>query len=99
MFLTTLFAPIGFIGELEEGAFIFYLVSLVLGIFIILWGWKKFRYGGEIEEGTGINVEKDKSKKIVKSLPSVDAMAMVKNTAGSMALGIVAGAIFNSFKK
>lgn len=99
MYLATLFAPIGFIGELDEGAFIFYLVALVLGIFIILWGWKKFRYGGEIEEGSGISKEKDQGKKILKNLPSVDTMAMVKNTAGSAALGLVAGAIFNSFKK
>jgi hypothetical protein len=53
MFFASLFEII-LIDPSSKGPWIGYLISLVVGILLISWAYKKFRYGGEIEEGTGL---------------------------------------------
>ncbi|MCI0450017.1 MAG: hypothetical protein L0Y79_09590, partial [Chlorobi bacterium] len=35
--------------------------AFIFGVILIGWGYKKFRYGGEVEEGTGIVAPPKKS--------------------------------------
>lgn len=62
-YLITFFAIFGIVGDGDslEAAAVGYLFALVFGIIIIAWGYKKFRYGGEVEEGTGIVAPPKKS--------------------------------------
>ncbi len=55
-YLITFFAIFGIVGDGDslEAAVVAYLFALIFGIILIAWGFKKFRYGGEVEEGTGI---------------------------------------------
>jgi hypothetical protein len=55
-YLITFFGIFGIIGDGDsaKAALVVYALAFIFGIIIILWGFKKFRYGGEIEEGTGI---------------------------------------------
>lgn len=48
-------------GDSSEAALVLYVLSLIFGIIIMYWGYRKFRYGGEIEEGTGIVAQPSKS--------------------------------------
>jgi hypothetical protein len=62
MYLATLFGVFG-MADGEDGAktaLAIYVFAIIFGVIIIRWAYKKFRYGGEIEEGTGIVVEKKK---------------------------------------
>lgn len=56
MFLASLFEII-LIDPSSKGPWIGYVISLVLGILLISWAYKKFRYGGEIEDGTGLTAD------------------------------------------
>jgi hypothetical protein len=59
-YLLTFFGIFGIVGSSSsswKGAAIGYIICVVIGIFLIKWAWKKFRYGGEVEEGTGIVAE------------------------------------------
>ncbi|MBX7044899.1 MAG: hypothetical protein K1X86_03595 [Ignavibacteria bacterium] len=96
MYLATLFGAFSIAGESGKGALAAYVVALVLGIFIIKWGYKKFRYGGEIEEGTGI-VEEREVKNVKSS--SNEGMAMVKDVAASVAIGSVMDAVFRQMRR
>jgi hypothetical protein len=62
-YLITFFAIFGIVGDGDslEAAAVGYLFALIFGIIIIAWGYRKFRYGGEIEEGTGIVAPPKKS--------------------------------------
>jgi predicted RNA-binding Zn-ribbon protein involved in translation (DUF1610 family) len=98
MYLATLFAPLGLIGELEEGAFVIYIVALIAGIAVMVWGYRKFRYGGEIEEGTGIvpEAKKNSAVNMINEKTGIDSMAVVKDIGKSAVIGGVAGAIFSA---
>lgn len=72
MYLATLFGAFEFAGNNSgKGALVIYIFALIFGIFIIRWAYKKFRYGGEVEEGTGIVKEELKpvKKNIMKGVP------------------------------
>jgi hypothetical protein len=62
-YLITFFSIFGIVGDGDslEAAAAVYLFALIFGIIIIAWGYKKFRYGGEVEEGTGIVAPPKKS--------------------------------------
>jgi hypothetical protein len=55
-YLITFFGIFGIIGDGDsaKAALVVYVFALIFGIIIMMWGYKKFRYGGEVEEGTGI---------------------------------------------
>jgi hypothetical protein len=74
MYLTTFFGIFGIISGKSSGKFalVVYIFCLAIGIVAIRWAYKKFRYGGEVEEGTGIiKVESVKPKKQIKQAASV----------------------------
>jgi hypothetical protein len=74
MYLTTFFGIFGIISGKSSGKFalVVYIICLVIGIAAIRWAYKKFRYGGEVEEGTGIiKVESVKPKKKIKQATSI----------------------------
>jgi len=55
-YLLTFFGIFAIVGDGDslEAALAVYVVAFIIGIAAIVWGFKKFRYGGEVEEGTGI---------------------------------------------
>ncbi|MCX6161778.1 MAG: hypothetical protein NTV87_10675 [Ignavibacteriae bacterium] len=95
MFLATFFGIFALGGS--KATVVAYIISLFLGIFIMKWGYKKFRYGGEIVEGTGIVTEQPKSIKQAKvaGINKNEAFDVAKNVAASVVIGAIAGAIFN----
>jgi hypothetical protein len=72
-FLLTLFGVFGIVGDGDsaKGALAVYIFCILIGIALIRWGYKKFRYGGEVEEGTGIVKPVKKSKKKSSTLSAV----------------------------
>lgn len=62
-YLITFFAIFGIVGDGDslEAALVVYVLAFVFGIIAIAWGYRKFRYGGEVEEGTGIVAPTKKS--------------------------------------
>lgn len=80
-FLLTFFGAFGIIGN-SSGSFkaaaIVYIFCIVIGLFAIRWAWKKFRYGGEIEEGTGI---------VAEAAPQTKKSIMKKAAGGAGVLG------------
>jgi len=62
-YLITLFGIFAIVGDGDslEAALAVYVVAFIIGIAAIFWGYKKFRYGGEVEEGTGIVAPPKKS--------------------------------------
>lgn len=67
-YLLTLFGSFAFISEMEEGSFGIYIFAVIFGIILISWAYRKFRYGGEVEEGTGI-VQKPKKSFFSRKTP------------------------------
>ena len=93
-YMATLFGIFGVTG-IDESGFFGYIVALIIGIAVMMWGYRKFRYGGEIEEGTGI-VKTPKNKQKITSVlddKGIDTMAIVKG-AGTAA---IAGSVLNAF--
>jgi hypothetical protein len=70
-YLLTFFGVFGIVGSEDsaKGALAVYIFCIIIGIAIIRWAYKKFRYGGEIEEGTGI-IKPERKKKSVFSKSS-----------------------------
>jgi hypothetical protein len=65
-FFITLFGVFGLAGDSSssgKGVLAVYIFCIIIGIALIKWAYKKFRYGGEVEEGTGIIKEVKKSSK------------------------------------
>ncbi|HEY3250577.1 MAG TPA: hypothetical protein VGK25_05610 [Ignavibacteria bacterium] len=62
-YLMTFFGIFAIVGDGDslEGALAVYVIAFIIGIVAIVWGYKKFRYGGEVEEGTGIVAPPKKS--------------------------------------
>lgn len=100
MFLATLFGAFAIAGSSSnnsiKGALGAYVIALVLGIVVIKWGYKKFRYGGEIEEGTGMVEEKPVQKT---ESESSQGMELVKDVATSVAIGSVMNAVFRQMRR
>jgi hypothetical protein len=80
-YLITFFGIFGIIGDGDsaKAALIMYVLALIFGVIIIMWGYKKFRYGGEIEEGTGIVAPPKKSMFGGKSTNTLKSVASVGN--------------------
>jgi hypothetical protein len=85
-FLITFFGIFGIVGGngSAKAALIIYIFCLIFGIGAIRWAYKKFRYGGEVEEGTGI-VKEQKAKSTKKST----------STLGNIAKGVAAGSVLD----
>ncbi len=76
MYLATFFGAFAIAGGNSgaKAAFIIYIFALIFGIVIIRWAYKKFRYGGEVEEGTGIVVQTS-TKSASKTTSAVKSIA------------------------
>jgi hypothetical protein len=76
-YLLTLFGVFGIVGDGDsaKGAIAVYIFCVIIGIAIISWAYRKFRYGGEIEEGTGI--VKQSKKSLLKKSASASTVAKV----------------------
>jgi hypothetical protein len=99
-YMATLFGIFGLTG-LDEAGFFGYIIALVFGIAVMTWGYRKFRYGGEIEEGTGI-IKVSKNKQKVTSVLSengIDSMAIVKNVGTAAIAGSVLSAFLNASRR
>ncbi|MCX7878465.1 MAG: phage holin family protein [Ignavibacteria bacterium] len=59
----TFFGIFGLIGDSDsaEAIIALFIFLVIVGIAMMIWGYRKFRYGGEIEEGTGIVKESPKT--------------------------------------
>jgi hypothetical protein len=63
-------------------------------------GYKKFRYGGEVEEGTGIIKKKKKKKGTIQvGDTSIDTMAVVKDTGTALVFGSLVGGILRGISR
>ena len=98
MFLTTLLGAFSIAKNSAKFSFAVFILAFIIGIVLIRGAYKKFRYGGEIEEGTGIGED---SKKIAVSQSmsegtTGEVMSVAKNVAASAVVGAVLGSIFNS---
>ena len=100
MFLCTFFGAFQLIGRSNGSAKFaigLYVISVIFGILLIRKGYKRFRYGGEVEEGTGIVVQgqgKNGSGGVSSDIKN-EAVEFTKNAAVSAAFGAIAGSLFN----
>ena len=100
MYLATLFGAFSAIGAFEEGAFVIYIIAFIFGIVLMIAGYKKFRYGGEVEQGTGIIKKKKKKKGTIQvGKTSIDTMAVVKDTGTALVFGSLVGGILRGISK
>jgi hypothetical protein len=99
MFLATLFE----IFKYSHGktAFIIYILALFAGIALMAWGYKKFRYGGEIEEGTGLVADEKSTFNLVKDSGSITSFlgegvgGVAKTAVGTAVVGSIIGSILS----
>ena len=99
-YMATLFGIFGLTGA-DEAGFFGYIIALIFGIAVMTWGYRKFRYGGEIEEGTGI-VKAPKNKQKLTSVlddKGIDSMALVKNMGTAAVAGSVLSAFLNASRR
>jgi len=81
----------------EKFPFIAFLFSFIIGIFLISRGYKKFRYGGEVEEGTGLDESTTNSNVINKNeFMKSEGFGIAKNVAASVVIGSVISSLLNS---
>lgn len=102
MYLMTLFGIFILADFSDNFPFFAFFASFVAGIFLTKWGYKKFRYGGEIEEGTGMEESKDSAKKnSVTDISSFSGSGMniAKDVAASVVIGSVISALMNSSRR
>lgn len=90
-FLVTMFGIFGIAGGKNSGkaALVMYIFAVIFGIASMTWSYRKFRYGGEVEEGTGIVKERKK-----KSAATSTAKSLA-GTFGSISVLGVASDILN----
>lgn len=97
MFLTTFFGLFLLFEVDEKFPFIAFIISFGLGCFLISRGYKKFRYGGELVEGTGIDEKEEKSiTKKAEELTKSEGFGIAKNVAASVVIGSVISSLLNS---
>jgi len=100
MFLATLFEIFKY--STSKFAFVVYVICLILGIGLMVWGYKKFRYGGEIEEGTGLVEDKKSQFNLLKDSGSISGIlsgetaGIAKSAVASVAVGSILGSLLNS---
>lgn len=100
MFLMTMIGIFALLGFSDEFPFIAFIVAFVLGIIIAKWGYNKFRYGGEIEEGTGIDKEDLRPNKLLnKQMSKNEGFEIAKDVAASVVIGGVMSALLNSTRR
>ena len=80
-YLMTLFGIFAIVGDGDslEAALAVYVIAFIIGIAAIYWGYRKFRYGGEVEEGSGIVAPQKKSM-----FSSKKASSTMKSITGSV---------------
>jgi len=99
MFLATFFEAFYIFKASGKTPWIIYIIALILGIAVMTWAYKKFRFGGEVEEGTGL--EEDKGDNVLSKTQvfgistGSDLKGMAKTAIGSAAAGAVLGALFS----
>jgi hypothetical protein len=99
MFLATFFE----IFKYSHGktTFAVYIIALVAGIALMTWGYKKFRYGGEIEEGTGLVEDEKSTFNLVKDSGSISSFlggstgSVAKSAIASVAVGSILGSLLS----
>lgn len=97
MFMLSFLGIFALLGFSDKFPFIAFFFLCILGVFLIRRGWKKFRYGGEIEEGTGIQAENEKKVATVNTPVTKSAgYEMAKDVAASVVIGSVLSALLNS---
>ncbi len=98
MFLTTFFG-LFVLFEVNEKLPIFaFIFSFIIGCYLISKGYKKFRYGGELEEGTGLD-EKENNKNAsvgAEDFTKSEGFGIAKNVAASVVIGSVLSSLLNS---
>ena len=101
MFLITLFGIFVLLDASDNFPFVAYLISVAAGIYFLNRGYKRFRYGGEIEEGTGIEKsEQGKTQSITKAVTSGEGLGVVKDIAASVVIGsVISSLLKNSYKR
>ncbi|MBS1519325.1 MAG: hypothetical protein JSS91_14675 [Bacteroidetes bacterium] len=100
MYMMTFLGVFTMLSFDEKFPFIAFMIIFVLGVIITRWGYKKFRYGGEIEEGTGL--EKDNTMSIntlTSELKNNQALNFSKNVAASVVIGSVISALLRSSRR
>jgi ssDNA-binding Zn-finger/Zn-ribbon topoisomerase 1 len=99
MYLATFFEVFSILNVSTKGPWIAFVILLIIGILIMVWGYKKFRYGGEVENGTGL-VAEDKTNFIEKTATkytgSSNVKGLAKSAVGSIAVGAIVSSIFDS---
>ena len=99
MFLATLFEIFKY--STSKLAFAAYIFSLILGISLMTWGYKKFRYGGEIEEGTGLVADEKSQFSLLKDSGTISSMlggspaGAAKSALASVAVGSIIGSLLS----
>ncbi len=99
MFLATFFEIFKYAQD--KTAFAIYVIFLIIGILLMRWGYKKFRYGGEIEEGTGLVEDEKSTFSLVKdsggitSFLNSEAGNVAKTAVASVAVGSILGSLLN----
>ena len=97
MFLATFFGLFVLFAVDEKFPFIAFLFSFIIGMFLISRGYKKFRYGGEVEEGTGLDESTTNSAVINKNeFMKSEGFGIAKNVAASVVIGSVISSLLNS---
>jgi len=97
MFLTTFFGLFLLFEVDEKFPFIAFIISFGLGCFLISMGYKKFRYGGELVEGTGLDEKEEMSiSKKTEELTRSEGFGIAKNVAASVVIGSVISSLLNS---
>jgi len=97
MFLTTFFGLFLLFEVDEKFPFIAFIISFGLGCFLISRGYKKFRYGGELVEGTGLDEKEEMSiSKKTEELTKSEGFGIAKNVAASVVIGSVISSLLNS---
>ena len=98
MFLTTFFGLFILFEVDEKFPFIAFLISFVLGCYLISRGYKKFRYGGELEEGTGLDEKENKHSANISAedFTKSEGFGIAKNVAASVVIGSVISSLLNS---
>jgi DNA-directed RNA polymerase subunit RPC12/RpoP len=99
MFLATLFEIFKY--STSKLAFAAYIFCLILGISLMTWGYKKFRYGGEIEEGTGLVADEKSQFSLLKDSGTISSMlggspaGAAKSALASVAVGSIIGSLLS----
>lgn len=97
MFLMTLFGIFVLFNFTDESPFIAFIAAFTMGIFLAKWGYKKFRYGGEIEEGTGIENQEPKKISVKNIQQNVSpGLNITNDVASSVVIGSVMSALLSS---